>query len=1176
MRLLVALLILVLTPLALAAQEDDRGFLTGLIEDNLSGAGRQVRIEGFAGALSSRATFSEMTIADAQGVWLTIRDGAISWNRSALLSGRIEVEEMTAAEILLPRKPVSDGPAPEAQGFSLPELPVSVKIGTLRAERVALGEPILGRRVVARLEGSMQLGGGEGETRLVVERIDGETGRLALNASYANETRRAMIDLLLREGAGGIVSTTLGLPGAPALELALHGTGPTDDFRADLSLSSDNQPRLAGTITLRGQEDEKGRHAQAFAASLSGDIAPLFLPDYRDFFGNEITLEAEGKREDTGRFELSRLVLDSRGIDVTGSLALAPGGAPERAVLTLRMGRPEGGEILLPISGPRTWLKGADLVVRYAARRDDGWSLQGEMLGLRRPEIAIDEIRLAGSGRIAPAGTEGVRLTRMGGTIRFAATGVAPTDPALARALGQAVAGKAVFHWLKGTPLRIPVIEITGDGLSAAGGVSIAATETGPELSGRIAADLADMARLSGIAGRELGGAAKVSLQGRTAVLAGSFDATARVEGRDLTIGIPEADRLLAGQSVIETDMSRDETGITVKALDVVAGSLAMQGSGVIRTGASDLTARMEFSDLSVLGPQYGGAMQVSARLTETGAKRRITLNGQAQDLAAGRQAIDKLLRGRTELDIAVLQEGRVIWPERLDVTNPQIRLQAAGRGEGDQRSLDLSARLSDLALFAPGFPGPVTAEGRVAALPGDGYDVDIAATGPGGTDARISGTVAEDGSTADLAIAGGAQSAMLNPFIQPRNIEGPLSFDLRLSGAPSLSALTGRVALNDARLVAPLFGIELRQLSATADLADAQARIAGNAKVRGGGEVAITGPIALTSPFVGDLTISLRDARLADPDLYETTVTGDVSITGPFRGGASIGGQVRLGRTEILIASAGVATDPVLRGIAHVSEPPEVRQTRRRARLIRDNGEERNRVSYGLDLAISAPDRIFVRGRGLDAELGGSLRVSGTTADIVPSGQFNLIRGRLDLLGKRFTIDEGLVQLQGALEPWIRFAATTQTDEITATILIEGPASSPEISFLSSPELPEEEVVSQILFGRGLTNLSPLQAAQLASAVAELAGRGGGGIVARLRESVGLDDLDITTAQDGSASVRAGKYLTDRVYSDVSVGSDGKAEINLNLDVRPGVKMRGRLDSEGNTGIGVFWERDY
>ena len=124
--------------------------------------------------------------------------------------------------------------------------------------------------------------------------------------------------------------------------------------------------------------------------------------------------------------------------------------------------------------------------------------------------------------------------------------------------------------------------------------------------------------------------------------------------------------------------------------------------------------------------------------------------------------------------------------------------------------------------------------------------------------------------------------------------------------------------------------------------------------------------------------------------------------------------------------------------------------------------------------------------------------------------------------------------------------------------------------------ELPEEEVISRLLFDRGLDNLSPLQAAQLASAVAELAGRGGEGIVSRLRNSFGLDDLDVTTGEDGSAAVRAGKYLSEKVYTDVTIGSEGKTEINLNLDVRPGVTARGTLGSDGSTGIGIYYEKDY
>ena len=67
MRLLPLLALACALPLPAAAQdtqEEDRGFLTGLIEDALSSTARTVRIEGFAGALSSRATIESLTISD--------------------------------------------------------------------------------------------------------------------------------------------------------------------------------------------------------------------------------------------------------------------------------------------------------------------------------------------------------------------------------------------------------------------------------------------------------------------------------------------------------------------------------------------------------------------------------------------------------------------------------------------------------------------------------------------------------------------------------------------------------------------------------------------------------------------------------------------------------------------------------------------------------------------------------------------------------------------------------------------------------------------------------------------------------------------------------------------------------------------------------------------------------
>ena len=230
----------------------------------------------------------------------------------------------------------------------------------------------------------------------------------------------------------------------------------------------------------------------------------------------------------------------------------------------------------------------------------------------------------------------------------------------------------------------------------------------------------------------------------------------------------------------------------------------------------------------------------------------------------------------------------------------------------------------------------------------------------------------------------------------------------------------------------------------------------------------------------------------------------------------------------------------------------------------------------WALNVVVDAPNRIFLRGRGLDAELGGSVTLGGSLRAIAPSGAIQLIRGRLDLLGKRLVLSEASLALEGDLVPYVTVVAANETDGVTSMVRIEGPADAPEVTFSSSPEMPQEEVLSWLLFGRGLQSISVLQAAELANAVAVLAGRGGQGIVSKLRRGFGFDDLDVTTSEDGTASVTAGKYLTDNIYTGIEVDQDGKSKINLNLDLRKGVTVKGRVGSDGQSGIGIFLEGDY
>ena len=228
--------------------------------------------------------------------------------------------------------------------------------------------------------------------------------------------------------------------------------------------------------------------------------------------------------------------------------------------------------------------------------------------------------------------------------------------------------------------------------------------------------------------------------------------------------------------------------------------------------------------------------------------------------------------------------------------------------------------------------------------------------------------------------------------------------------------------------------------------------------------------------------------------------------------------------------------------------------------------------------MRIRAPNQIFVRGRGLDVELGGELRVQGTTTDIQPVGQFDLRRGRLLILGQRIEFDEGSLQLVGNLDPLLHFVAR---DPVRGT----SPRSSPstagsrrrEITFSSEPAAAAGRGAGAgAVQPRRSPNLSPFQVAQLAAAAAELAGGGGPGILSQLRGATGLDDLDIVTEEDGATALRAGKYLDDNIYVDVQTDTEGAARAEISLDLSDRVTARGSVGSDGNSTIGLFYERDF
>lgn len=1169
--------LLAATPLR--AQESDKDFLTAYLEDNLSDVGRQVIITGFAGALSSRATVQEMTIADATGVWITLSGVTLDWSRSALLSGRVEISALTAEEIRVDRLPDAGKdalPDPEARGFQLPELPVSVDIGRLAAARIILATPVLGSPVEGSLNASLSLEDGQGQAKLdLIRTDDGPSGQVTLGASYANASRQLEIDLSVSESAGGIASTVLGLPGQPSVDLTVKGAGPTDDFTATVALKTDATDRVTGQFTLRGE----GAGGTRFSTDLSGNFAPLLTPEYAAFFGDSVQLTADGVRANSGALVLDRLSFATEAMRLGGQMSIAADGQPLQLELNGDIALPDGSPVLLPLPGAdKTRITRATLNLAYDAAKGDDWRLQSDVTHLQRQDITIGNLALNATGTIAPGDT-GKLFTA---EVQFSATDAAPTDPALARALGTTLSGDVSAQLLERQDyLDVTRLSLVGQGYDLEANGRIGGLDTGLTLTGTASADVEDLARLSGLAGRELRGAARIDMTGEGSPLAGSFDLTAEIDGTSLGIGQTEIDRLIANGAKVKLSARRDETGTKLRDLTVAAASLTATAKGQLSSTQSDLTARVDFRDIGALDAAYRGALTLDADFAGTTQNGRLQLSGTGKDLALGQTELDRLLSGNSTITAELEVKDRVVMLTAARLENPQVSASASGRIDGGNRALTLQARLANLGLLLPDFPGPVTLSGT-AADSGDGFQLDLRGKGPGQIDAALSGRLAQGGGSGDLRLTGTAQSGLANVFLRPRAISGPVAFDLRLAGPLRLGSLSGRVSVQGARFSDVELGVSLRDLDLLADVSGGTANLTIGGALATVGRVSAKGDIGLAAPNNADIVITLDRAKLRNPDLFEAETAGSLRLAGPLAGGAQLTGRIDIPTAEIRIPSSGLGSLGTLPEVKHIGDVSAVRETRQRAGLFGSSGVGTGTAAssggpvYGIDVELVAPSRLFIRGRGLDAELSGRLRLGGTTANVIPSGQFSLIRGRLDILGKRLTLSEASLQLRGDFVPELSIAASNQSDGITSTVRIDGPAGDPVVSFSSSPELPQEEVLARLLFGRGLQNISVLQAAQLANAVATLAGRGGDGIVGRLRKSFGLDDFDVTTDATGSTVLRAGKYISENVYTEVEIGQDGKSEINLNLDVRPGITVTGRVGEDGQTGLGVFVEKDY
>jgi hypothetical protein len=316
------------------------------------------------------------------------------------------------------------------------------------------------------------------------------------------------------------------------------------------------------------------------------------------------------------------------------------------------------------------------------------------------------------------------------------------------------------------------------------------------------------------------------------------------------------------------------------------------------------------------------------------------------------------------------------------------------------------------------------------------------------------------------------------------------------------------------------------------------------------------------------DIKITAREMNFIKGEIASGLLDGDLIFQGSVSKGYDLKGTITAQKIDITIPEHFTSSVPQLN--------------------VQVEGQIENTTlpiaqSVKLDVRINAPRRVIVRGRGLDAEFGGSLDVKGTADKPLYYGALEVIRGRYSEFGKLFKFSKANINFSGSVPPGpeLDIEARTKSGDITAIVAITGSTISPKISFSSEPAMPEDEVISHILFGEGMESLSPFQAVRLAQTLGRFTGQGGGvnsfDPIGSLRNFTGLDDLRFETDAQGSASVGAGKYLTDKVYLEFESGTEnGSGNANVQIELTPNITLESEIGQDASGGAGFFWKWDY
>jgi translocation and assembly module TamB len=422
----------------------------------------------------------------------------------------------------------------------------------------------------------------------------------------------------------------------------------------------------------------------------------------------------------------------------------------------------------------------------------------------------------------------------------------------------------------------------------------------------------------------------------------------------------------------------------------------------------------------------------------------------------------------------------------------------------------------------------------------------------------------------AQLRYAGPADTLWRLTGSEVLDMSGPLAVGADIGGRLADPQIRGSLRTQDGRLESQVTGMVIDHVASQARFSGAQlifSQITGQTvnggSISGNGSVTFAGGKTLMN-----LSFNASQALLLNRDDVAARVTGPLQIKSDARGG-TISGDLKLikGRFQLGRATAAAAV-------------PQLN--------VRETGLDEQDVippttlhPWHLNLKLAGSE-LQVTGLGINSRWSTSLQIGGLADEPRFTGRADLVQGNYDFAGRVFRLDRGVIRFRSESppDPLLDIHAVADVQSLNASVTVGGTGLKPEITFASNPPMPQDELLSRILFGTSITNLSAPEALQLASAVAAFqSGKGSLDPINALRKAIGLDRLrivpaDVATGQ--KTAIGAGKYIRRKLFIEVVTDGQGYSATNVEYQMTRWLSLLSTVSTIGRSSASVRVSKDY